>query len=162
MSKLSQTDSIEDEIEDEVGDEIAEEIGMSTSAVVNRKREITDSSSIPVAISGIETRKAAPRLENSKYTNSIIADSHIVSEIEITNPVRTVQQDSHVESETIMTASGLGSRSLQGRIVKSRAQGRKEGTKPASTERGSLEVLPEDDPDYITPAQLLREKRSFI
>ena len=59
-----------------------------------------------------------------------------------------------------MTASVMGSRSLQGRIVKSRTTAVRNASK--SKDRNSLEVLDEDDPDYISPVQLQREKRSFI
>ena len=51
-----------------------------------------------------------------------------------------------------MTASGIGSRSLQGRIVKNRASGGRSGSKTKQKDRNSLEVLDEEDPNYISPA----------
>ena len=116
------------------------------------RKDINESDSIPLAISGVESSKRVSKIQNSKFTNSIIADSNIVSEIEITNPIRHQEEESDIQSETIMTASGLGSRSLQGRIVKSRASGGRDGSKTKQKDRNSLEVLDEEDPNYISPA----------
>ena len=136
-------------------------MSVSIAASKTKKRKTTEESdSIPLAISGIDSSKKVSKIQNSKFTNSIIADSNIVSEIQITNPIRHQEEESDIQSDTIMTASVMGSRSLQGRIVKSRTSAGRNASK--SKERNSLEVLDEDDPGYISPAQLQKEKRSFI
>ena len=99
MQKLSISDSIDDEIGDEIEDEIGEEIGLSVSMAApkaKKRKDINESDSIPLAISGVESSRRVSKIQNSKFTNSIIADSNIVSEIEITNPIRHQEEESDI------------------------------------------------------------------
>ena len=71
-------------------------------------------------------------------------------------------QPADVISDTIISTTMMGSKSLKGTIVKRGASGGRSGSRERGGERNSLQQLDSDDEDYITPAQLHKEKRQFI
>ena len=147
---------------DSIGEEIAEEIGLSMSLSDDKPTKIQKkgqtsiksiAESIGVEIEGdgfAESSKRQSKPWQNRFTNSIITESNIVSEFEITNPTRAKLDDSKpppMIDSTIMSTSVMGSKNLTGRVVKRK----RTGSRDQSRGRTSLNRSGSADSDNIPP-----------
>ena len=155
--------------DDSIGEEIFEEIGLSTSFEPSEKskkrtnilKSIGESIANEISDDLASGSKPKTKGQSNRFTNSIITETNIVSDFEITNHSRAKADESKAEmiDDTIMSTSVMGSKNLTGRIVKRHGRS---GSRSKSAGRNSLNRVESDGSEEIDPGQLYKEKRNFI